>query len=161
MRAHSRSIDWNWPVIAVSSTAASAPATLRLTRLGFFVATALSLAIGPVWAGAEPEATTVMTKAVTGQVVWIGKRAISVETGRTATESQEMLIPIDGTTKVDRLTSLSELKPGDTVRVECQQTYKQLEDGSESLAATVATKIALLRSATGTALRSTGEGSSQ
>ena len=168
MRASSIFRYWNWLVIAVDATATPrVPADLRPTSLrsrvfwGSMLALSLSLLAAPAQADVKQEVTKVSEKAVTGQVVWIGKRAISVETRRTEGESEEMLIPIDGKTAVERLKSLSELKPGDTVRVECKQTYKQLEDGSESLAATVATKIALVRSASSGALRSTGEGLSQ
>ena len=90
----------------------------------------------------------IVSKEVTGEVVYIGKRAISVEFSRTADSSNEMLLPVSGDTKVEMLRSLSELKRGDTVRVSYDQTMKESRDGGEPLLLkTAATKVTLVRRA--------------
>jgi len=113
----------------------------------------LFLAVGTgtsAWAAEElKKDERIVHKEMTGQVVWVGKRAISVEYGQTANESLEMLLPFDSKTlKLGRIKSLSELKRGDTVRVQYSQTLKRTgEDDAESVANTVATTVALVRQA--------------
>ena len=93
-------------------------------------------------------------KEVTGTVVHVGKRAISVEYAVTKDGSYEMILPFDADLKLARLRSLSELKAGDTVKVGYQQTYLDGDDGKPVVLKTVATMITLLRTAPKTALHS-------
>ena len=114
---------------------------------------------GAGWAAETKE--TVVSKEVTGDITYVGKRSISVETGRTGSASQEMLLPVSADTKFDLLRSLGELKRGDTVRVKYDQTLKEKELGKEpSLLKTIATKVTLVRRAPppGTLQSKTGTG---
>jgi hypothetical protein len=105
------------------------------------------------WAAeAAPEAPAkaterVETRVVTGELVWVGKRAISVETSRTASTSEEMLIPVDEKTKTERVKSLSELKRGDRVTVSCLETYQENDERERKLVKVVAAKVALVKTA--------------
>lgn len=145
---------WSWVVFSYRPAPLAAVRNLGLIRNPRFRVSwvpltilAVSLLADAARAEMSEPQEHLVSKTVTGTVVWAGKRAISVEFARTASKSEEMLIPIDDKTKVDRLLkSVSELKPGDTVRVGYQQTYKERDDGSEFLAATVATNISLVRS---------------
>ena len=118
---------------------------LRLAVYGCLVA--LCIGASSAWAADESEKTNekIVQKELTGQVVWIGKHAISVEYDRDATSSYEMLLPVTGDLELERLKNLSELKRGDTIHVEYRQTVKQGEDGQEMVVKTVATKVALMR----------------
>ena len=98
-------------------------------------------------------------KKVTGELVTVTKQAISVEYSRTAKASYEMLLPITQDTKLVKVRSLDELQPGDTVKVQYEQTYREGEDGERIVLKTVATEIALVRQAPKQALISKEEGS--
>ena len=108
---------------------------------------------------ASDEPKTVQ-KEVTGEIVTVGKRAISVEFAHTADSSEEMLLPINKETKVERLRSLSELKRGDMVKVSYAQVYTETdEQGQPIVLKTVATKVALLKNApSGGMVRNEDEG---
>ena len=116
---------------------------------------ALGLAMPAGWAEQPANAATpgkeqvvVIPKEITGEVVWIGKRAISVEYERTKDESKEMLLPIDSKLKLERIKSLAELKRGDTVHVQYDQTLKKTDEQDPgTLVNTLATKVALVRQA--------------
>ena len=142
------------PSIVSAGAAPSRPQSLRLNgglRLLVFWGMAALLCAGAsvAWAAHEPEKTNekIVQKELTGQVVWIGKHAISVEYDRDATSSYEMLLPVTGDLELERLKNLSELKRGDTIHVDYRQTVKQGEDGQEMVVKTVATKVALMRQA--------------
>ena len=129
------------------------PAGLRLfVSAAAFLAFAVvfDLAYPAVWAADEikPE-ERIVQKEVSGQVIWVGKRAISVEYDRTASEVLEILLPFDGKTlKLERLKSLAELKRGDTIHVRYNQTLRKNEEtGEESVVNTAATQVALVRQA--------------
>jgi hypothetical protein len=107
----------------------------------------LGLAADRAEGTAADEDAKVISKEVTGEVVYVGKRAISVEFDRTADGSMEMLIPIDGNTMAKHLQTLAQLKRGDRVRVLYQQTYKEDEQGERVILKTVATTVALVRRA--------------
>ena len=89
----------------------------------------------------------VRSKSVTGDLVYIGKRAISVEFSATAKSSEEMLLPVTAHTKVHGPKPLAELKRGDRVSVRYEQTYKAVAGEPDQILTTVATEITLLRSA--------------
>ena len=115
----------------------------------------LGLAVPAGWTEQPANAATpgeeqlvVIPKEMTGEVVWIGKRAISVEYERTKEESREMLLPINSKLKLERIKSLAELKRGDTVHVQYDQTLKKTDEKDPgTLVNTLATKVALVRQA--------------
>jgi hypothetical protein len=88
-------------------------------------------------------------KTVQGQVVYLGKRAISIEYATTEDGSFEMLVPIDSAqTKVrSPLRKISDLKAGDTVSVEYEQTYVIDKDGKRINTGATAQSISLIRAA--------------
>jgi len=86
-------------------------------------------------------------KEMTGQVMTVHKRYISVEFSKTKRESLEALLPIDDKTQFERVKHLGELKRGDTVKVSYWQTYREDEEGGRIVLKTVASSIALVRSA--------------
>lgn len=149
-----------WRSYAVTRVAAAAPSGLRSVDLRPFAVWGLlgpALAVGLCAASTgvaqeEPVKAKerIVKQEVTGQVVWVGKRAISVEYERTANESFEMLLPFDSQAlKLEQLKNLAELKPGDTVRVQYNQTLKKVDDQDDigTVANTIATVIALVRQA--------------
>jgi hypothetical protein len=155
MRTHSVS-SWYTTVVAGSTAAdRSARGTLRQACLRVAVfGVLLGLAASSGWAATEPakkptakNQETVVSKTITGEVVWVGKRAISVEYDRTAESSYEMLVPVGGDTKVERIKSLSDLKRGDVVSVQYKQRSKKAEDGKDVVLGTMASHVALIRQA--------------
>ena len=139
----------------VARPAAPRPRPMRLGRRVFGAVAALVLGSGagatfaetssPAGVGAEG---TVVSKEVTGDVVYVGKRAISVEVSRTTASSTEMLLPVNEETTLELLRSFAELKRGDTVRVRYDQTVKENIDGGDPLILkTVATTVTLVRRA--------------
>lgn len=88
------------------------------------------------------------TLEVSGTVVSVSKQAFSLEFSRTQSESLEMVLPVDEKTRCQRFRGVSELRPGDRVKVKYQQTY---EDGAEkekkTILKTLATEIAMLKRA--------------
>jgi hypothetical protein len=82
-------------------------------------------------------------KEVTGNISYVGKRAISVELD----PQTEMLLPVSPQTKLERLGSLAELKLGDRVTVVYRQGYKKADQGEMTLMETVALHVALMRRA--------------
>ena len=96
---------------------------------------------------------------VSGEIVSTNRQALSVEYAKTNSTSEEMLLPVDDKVEVSGPKSLAELKPGDRVSVSYRQTYREDKDGQRIVLKTMATKISLLRSATGKGvLLSTDEG---
>ena len=133
-----------------------APRGLRLTRrlgslsfrrggLGILAGILLLFGSGSVRAEGSEAEEKVDVKAVTGQVVHVGKRAISVEYATTADGSFEMLLPVNQDTTFQHLKGLADLARGDTVKVQYRQTYTDTEKGERITRATVATNIALVR----------------
>ncbi len=113
-------------------------------------------------ASAEPveETAQAIIKQVTGSVVNVNTRTISVEYDQKAGTSYEMLLPL---AKKDELhlahfQTLAELKRGDTVTVTYRETYKMGDDGKPVPLTTLATEVALVKRATEGAFRSTQGG---
>ena len=104
----------------------------------------------------------VVRKEISGEVVATTKRTLSLEIGRTANSSEEMLFPVDpATVKLERIISLADLQRGDRVQVQYHQTFRETDEGEYRLVGTLATKISLLSRATGgQMLRSVQEGGS-
>ena len=86
-------------------------------------------------------------KSVTGQVTYVGKRALSVEYQNTAEGLYEMLLPFSESMRLAHLRSLSELKQGDTVRVQYEQTYREGEKSERVILKTIVKEIALIKRA--------------
>ena len=153
-----------WSSVITAAVPASAlrdlrPLSLRLLVCGG-VAVLLLCGAGPLACADETgeRKETVVAKEVTGTIVWAGKRAISVETRRTESELEEMLIPLDQDTTVERVKALSELHRGDRVKVQYLETSEEQADGQRSIRKIVARTVALVRTASpdGT-LRSSSE----
>jgi len=117
-----------------------------------------SVAVGSAKADVAEQAEDdkkMVSKSVTGKIVAVTKRSLSVEAG-----TEEFLLPFGKDMKLERIKSLADLKRGDTVAVGFDQTYRHDEDGQETLAGTVVTAIALVRTGSADAL-SSREGSPQ
>ena len=100
----------------------------------------------PAQAAAPEE--RVELKTVTGDVVYVGKQAISVEYASTKKGGFEMLLPLSSDTALVRLRSLEELKRGDTVKVRYEQTSRETDKKDERvILKTIAREIALIRHA--------------
>jgi len=109
---------------------------------------AASWLANPTIAAADAEADERVTEGtVTGEIVTATKHAISVEFARTATATEEMLLPLDAKVKVEGPKKLADLRPGDRVRVQYRQTYREGKNGERITLKTLATKIVLLRTA--------------
>lgn len=89
-------------------------------------------------------------KTITGTVVAVTKRSLSLEYQRDSTESYEMLLPFGPHMRFERLHDPKELKRGDTVTVGYQQAYRDNadKDKSETLVKTIVTSISLMKSGT-------------
>ena len=171
-----KSLSWRYwspsSVVSVEETLPSpAPRDPRRLRLGscvygtMAVMVAAAIAAPGIGAGQDAPAKPkerMVQKEVTGEVVATTKRSLSLETSRTASHIEEMLLPVDpAVTKFERVLSVSDLQPGDRVRVEYRQTFRKGDTDEERLVGTVATKISLLgHSLGGPVLRSVeGDGS--
>ena len=97
-------------------------------------------------AAEEQEEGIVTMSSVTGTIVTMTKRAISVEYEATGDQTSEMLLPFASNVAVERVQSLKELKPGDTVKVDYRQRSLDDADGTHRILKTVATTITLVRS---------------
>ncbi len=113
---------------------------------------AAPVAVAPTTAPVDD--AKVMIKSVTGKVVSMTKRNLSVEyetkTTASGTEISEMLLPFGKEMALERLTSLKELKPGDTVSVRFKQRYHEDEKGNPILLSTEILSVALMKNGTGT-----------
>ena len=100
----------------------------------------------------------VMVKSVTGKVVAMTKRNLSVEYEARATASgteiSEMLLPFGKEMALEHLTNLDELKRGDTVSVRFKQRYHDDVKGNPILLSTEILSVTLMKNDTG-ALQST------
>ena len=114
-----------------------------------FWAAALGLAVAAAMPAAsaleEMDHSEVAAKSISGQVIFISSRAISVEYDSTETSSKETLLPINDKTALDHLRSVKELKRGDLVRVEFEQTFREDASGQRVVLGTVATRVALVK----------------
>lgn len=136
--------------------------TGRLTRivlltaaaaLGLTAAAASSRAAVPA---AEESNERVLERTVTGDIVTVTKRYISVEYAKTKTVSEEMMLPFNEDTAFERLTGLTDLFRGDRVKVVYEQTYLPAEEkgGEPKILKTVAKTISLVKRATTTGFKS-------
>ncbi len=93
----------------------------------------------------------VETKTAIGKVVAVTKRAMSVECAVTPNQTVELLLPFADQIQVQSFKSLSELKPGDTVRVQFEQTSREgaTEKDERVVLKTLVKQIALLERASG------------
>ena len=100
----------------------------------------------------------VMIKSVTGRVVAMTKRNLSVEYETKSTDSgteiSEMLLPFSKEMALEHLASLNELKRGDTVSVRFKQRYHDDDKGNPILLSTEILSVTLMKNETG-ALQST------
>lgn len=157
-----------WISWVVYSTPRLCPMSLRqdarLGRLRFWERLIASLGLliflgaGAVLASSAEKTSPdehVEERTVTGDVVSVGRSFISVETAKTKTSAEEMMFWLDKGVRVEGPKQLSQLQPGDRVSVQYLQTYRVDDAGERVILKTVATKVALLRSAAGEgALRS-------
>lgn len=155
---------WGWSRVIRNPQPARVPArhdrrsaqdlrSLRLWRHGCLV---LAVGLLPLAAAEASNGTAkldekldekVAYKEVTGTVTYVGKRAMNVEYAVTKEGSYEMMLPYDASVRVARVRSLADFKQGDTVRVKYRQTYRHGDKGEKIVLDTVATEIALVRSA--------------
>lgn len=160
-------LSWRWLAVAlgyrrsIPVVVTAAPGThprlrersLRRACFWALLIAVLSAALGGAWSAAAkpssdvPDDAKVEEGTITGDIVTATKRAVSVEYARTGTASEEMLLPLDDTIKVEGPKTLAQLKPGDRVSVQYRQTYRDGKDGKRTILKTVAVKIVLLRSA--------------
>lgn len=84
---------------------------------------------------------------VTGTVSAVSKQGVAVEYSRTKQGSYEMFLPIAEGIRLSRIQSLTDVKPGDTVKVGYQQTVKEDGKGKRVVLKTVATELTFLKPA--------------
>ena len=101
--------------------------------------------VGVVRADEEmaPKDEKTMVVKLTGTVSTVGRNYINVEYSKTKGSAKEMFLPLSDKVQLENFQSLNQLKFGDPVRVEYQQTYREDKDGKKVLK-TVATGIALI-----------------
>ena len=68
---------------------------------------------------------------IEGQVVYVGKRAMSVEFKQSKEGGFEMQLPYGEKMTVEGVKSVSELHYGDRVKVGVEQTYRDMPEGKE------------------------------
>ena len=99
-------------------------------------------------ARAEEEMTTEDQKMkageLTGTVSSVGKNFINVEYSKNKGNSKEMFLPLSNNVQLENFQNLNQLKFGDKVHVQYQQTYKEEKDGEKIILKTVVTGISLL-----------------
>ena len=88
----------------------------------------------------------VASKTVTGTIVAMTKRSLSVEYSNTAQESFELLLPFGDEMSLERIKSVSELKRGDTVSVGYRQFSRDDGAGNRTILKTAIASIALVKS---------------
>ncbi len=99
----------------------------------------------PTATAAPTEQTETLT--AVGELMYVGKRTISVQVTTTSDSSTDLLLPLAEHLVVEHAKGLSELRHGDRVSIEYERTTMTGEDGQPVLLKTVAKKIALLRTA--------------
>ena len=126
-----------------------------------FLCACLALAwIGSTWAASaeeemsEKEEETVKVGTLTGTVSSVGKNFINVEYTKSKGNAYERFLPLSDKVRLENFQSLNELRFGDKVRVQYQETYKEDKDGKKVVLKTVATDIALLKESQQQSLRS-------
>ena len=95
-------------------------------------AAAAAPAVVPAATAAEDDAKATI-KSVTGTVVAMTKRSLSLEYKVEEKGASELLLPFGADMQLERLKSLRDLKPGDTVLVRYRQRYRDSEDGGEPI----------------------------
>ena len=100
------------------------------------------------------ELAKVDEKTITGEVMGMTKRSISIEYSRTTQESFDMLMPVDDKTQFTRLESLADLHHGDTITVTYRQWSTVGADGVLMVMKSVAKDVTLIRRAQQNALGS-------
>ena len=150
-----------WRSEAVTRVAAAAarsglrPVDLRPFALSGVAGLVVACGLLAVSARAADDPTVntkdrIVHQEISGEVVATTSRTLSLEIGRTATTSEEMLLPVDpATVELDRITSFADLQRGDRVHVQYRQTFQDTDGGESRLVGTVATKISLLDRAIG------------
>ena len=132
-----------------SQVSDTSPVTKKcLTLVSAMIGVALLMAPTPSWADqpAAPE-TKIERHSVTGQLVHVGYRSMSVEFANTAEGSFERLVPFEPDVKLAHVKSVRELKRGDTIRVDYADVYQKDVKGEWKIIKTAATEIALIKSA--------------
>ncbi len=84
---------------------------------------------------------------LTGEVTAASASGLAVQFGSTAEGGKEIYLPADQKTKLTRLSSLAQLKPGDTVKVDYERRYEEPEKGKKIFLGAVATGVTLLSQA--------------
>lgn len=96
---------------------------------------------------AEVEEAKVKADQVMGQVAFINRQSIGIETSRSREKSLEMLFSVNDQTALEHLATLEEIRPGDTVRVYYEQKYREDGEGNRVVLGTVAKRISFIRHA--------------
>ena len=126
-----------------------------------FLCACLALSwVGSIWAASaeeemsEKEEKTVKVGTLTGSVSSVGKNFINVEYTKSKGNAYERFLPLSDKVRLENFQSLNELRFGDKVRVQYQETYKEDKDGKKVVLKTVATDITLLKESQQQGLRS-------
>ena len=127
-----------------------------------FLCACLALSwVGNAWAAtsaeeemSEKEEETVKVGTLTGTVSSVGKNFINVEYTKSKGNAYERFLPLSDKVRLENFQSLNELRFGDKVRVQYQETYKEDKNGKKVVLKTVATDIALLKESQQQGLRS-------
>jgi len=98
------------------------------------------------FAAEEGKPKTAMNR-VTGEVSAISTSGIAVEFSGSGESVREIYLPLTGKTKFQRFANPAQLKPGDTVQVVYEQTYREPEKGKKIYLGATAVEVTLLKQA--------------
>ena len=108
----------------------------------------MAAGMAPAAFAAPEEKPKVATNTITGKVSAASSSGIAVQYGNGKDgAAQEMYLPLNGKTQFQRFIKASQLKPGDTVQVVYEQTYKEPEKGKKVYLGAAATEVVLLKNA--------------
>jgi len=102
-------------------------------------------------------------KDVQGEISWMNKKYIAVSYNRDLQKGteEEMLLPIDKGIKLEHKKSLSELKIGDTVRVQYQEDAEVDDQGNQENGRRRATVVSFIKAAANKPELSSAESAAQ
>lgn len=108
----------------------------------------LFILLAATTAGAEEspaEKLKVESADLTGEITAASRTGIGVQYQITSEGSREIYLPIDEKTRLDRIFSPTDLRPGDTVQVRYERTYREPQQGKRLFVRTRAATVALVR----------------
>ena len=95
----------------------------------------------------EGDVRKVETLEITGKVLGITRDTLALEYEHTSESAYERILSVNPTTRVWPIANLSELRPGDTIKVRYNEVYKKDQDQTRFILKSLATEITVLNSA--------------